>query len=117
MSRSLKIRREYIDEIKLALKKNGYATQKALAKELNFALATVSNFLTGKPVDFANFVQICDKISLNWQNVADLEEKIIINHEKVELEVAKTEPKQDWGEAADVAFFCGRKEELGELEE
>jgi predicted DNA-binding transcriptional regulator len=117
MSRSLKIRREYIDEIKLALKKNGYATQKALAKELNFALATVSNFLTGKPIDFANFVQICDKICLNWQNIAALEEKIIVNDEKVGLDATKTKPKQDWGEAADVAFFCGRKEELGELEE
>jgi DNA-binding Xre family transcriptional regulator len=116
MSRSLKIRREYIDEIKLALKQNGYVTQKALAKELNFALATVSNFVTGKAVDFATFVQICDKLQINWQNIADLEEKSATVDEKSRSIVPETETRQDWGEAADVAFFCGRKEELNELE-
>jgi predicted DNA-binding transcriptional regulator len=117
MSRSLKIRREYIEEIKLALKQNGYVTQKALAKELNFALATVSNFVTGKPVDFATFVQICDKIQINWQKIADLEEKTASVDDRGKLEATETKAKQDWGEAADVAFFCGRKEELGELEQ
>jgi transcriptional regulator with XRE-family HTH domain len=116
MSRSLKIRREYIDEIKLALKQNGYVTQKALAKELNFALATVSNFVTGKPVDFATFIQICDKLQVNWQNIADLEERIVATKDKIKLDTTETQTKQDWGEAADVSFFCGRKEELNELE-
>ncbi|MBW4486137.1 MAG: hypothetical protein KME14_26750 [Tildeniella torsiva UHER 1998/13D] len=35
------------------------------------SLATVSNFLTGKPVDRAIFLELCEKLSLNSSDIAD----------------------------------------------
>jgi DNA-binding Xre family transcriptional regulator len=67
MARSLKIAPENIDRVKLAIKQHGFRSQRALAEDLGLALATVSNFLTGKAVDFATFTDICDQIALDWQ--------------------------------------------------
>jgi hypothetical protein len=44
-----------------------------LAEEAEFALATVSNFLTGKPVDFATFEELCRRLALDWQDIAQLD--------------------------------------------
>ncbi|MEP0919770.1 hypothetical protein NC981_23370 [Leptolyngbya sp. DQ-M1] len=33
----------------------------------------MSNFLTGKPVDRAVFVDLCDHLSLEWQDIAEIE--------------------------------------------
>lgn len=44
-----------------------------LAEEAEFALATVSNFLTGKPVDFATFEELCRCLTLDWQDIANLD--------------------------------------------
>jgi hypothetical protein len=48
------------------------------AKELwlrmqGLSLATVSNFLTGKPVDHASFVELCDRLALNCEEIAQLD--------------------------------------------
>ncbi|WP_017302018.1 adenylate/guanylate cyclase domain-containing protein [Nodosilinea nodulosa] len=40
------------------------------------SLATVSNFLTGKPVDRAIFLELCEKLSLNSSDIADLNSDI-----------------------------------------
>ena len=60
MSGSLKIRSECIENTKLALKRNGFHSQRALAEAADFSLATVGNFLRGKSVDVAAFVQLSD---------------------------------------------------------
>ncbi|WP_293107713.1 hypothetical protein [Moorena sp. SIOASIH] len=39
MSRSLRVHPEYIDQVKLALKRNGYPRQKDLAEELELGLS------------------------------------------------------------------------------
>ena len=55
MSRSLKVRRDCIEKVKLAVRRNGFPSQRSLSEEVGLALATVSNFLIGKPVDHATF--------------------------------------------------------------
>ena len=72
MARSLKASQKGIAIVKQAVKRNGYARQKDLAEELALALATVSNLLNGKPVDILNFQQICEKLGLDWREIADL---------------------------------------------
>ena len=72
MSRSLKVHSDCIKQAKLALQRNGFHSQRALAEDLGLALSTVSRFLIGKTVDYATFVEICGKLGLEWQEIADL---------------------------------------------
>lgn len=37
--------------------------------------STVSNFLNGKPVDYANFIELCRVLAHEWRDIADLEDK------------------------------------------
>jgi AAA-like domain len=69
MSRSLTVRPEYIGMVKTKVKQL-FPRQKDLAEELWLSLATVSNFLNGKPVDHLNFLDICEKLGLSWQGIA-----------------------------------------------
>ncbi|MDJ0675672.1 MAG: AAA-like domain-containing protein [Calothrix sp. MO_167.B42] len=73
MARSVKVRTEFIPQVKAAVQRNGYARQKDLAEELNFSLATVSSFLNGKPVYYLNFIEICHKLALDHKEIADVE--------------------------------------------
>ncbi len=73
MSRSLRVRTECIDKVKLALRHNGFPSQRALSEEIGFALATVSNFLTGKPVDYGTFEELCRRLSLDWRDISALD--------------------------------------------
>jgi DNA-binding Xre family transcriptional regulator len=72
-SRSLKVKKGYTKKAKAAVRRNGYPRQKDLAEDLGFALATVNNFLNGKPVDNLNFKEICRKLALDWQEYAELD--------------------------------------------
>jgi transcriptional regulator with XRE-family HTH domain len=71
MTRSLKIRGDCIEHIKLSLRRNGIPNQKSLAIEVGLAVSTVSNFLNGKPVDYASFQAICDCLNLDFRETAD----------------------------------------------
>ncbi len=55
MGRSLKVSPGCIEQVKSALGRNGFSSQKALAEELGISLSTVKSFLAGKPVDYINF--------------------------------------------------------------
>jgi len=44
-------------------------TQKALADELEVTRQPIGKFFTGKPVDRNLFVQICDRLDLEWEEV------------------------------------------------
>jgi hypothetical protein len=70
MPRSLKVQKECIDKVKLALRNNGFPSQRSLSEDVGFALATVSNFLTGKPVDYGTFEELCRRLSLDWREIA-----------------------------------------------
>jgi predicted NACHT family NTPase/transcriptional regulator with XRE-family HTH domain len=72
MLRSLRVAPEPIQQVKLALKRKGFPSQQALATEMGMARATISNFLNGKPVDFTTFVEICERLGLDWQEIAHI---------------------------------------------
>lgn len=72
MSRSLRVRQDCLETVKLALRRNGFRSQSFLAEDVGYALATVSKFLTGKPVDFTTFDELCRKLGLEWKDVANL---------------------------------------------
>src|SRR4028118_1340262 len=71
MARSLRIKPKLINSVKSALPRNGFQRQRDLAEDLQLSLATVSNFLNGRPVDYLNFYEICQKLGLDLQEIAD----------------------------------------------
>lgn len=71
MNKSLKIRAEYITQVKLAVWRNGFPRQIDLAEELSLSLATISNYLNAKPVYVLNFYEISEKLNLDWKEIAD----------------------------------------------
>ncbi|MBW4599867.1 MAG: hypothetical protein KME29_09680 [Calothrix sp. FI2-JRJ7] len=73
MPRSLKVRRDCIEKVKLAVRRNGFPSQRILSEEVGLALATVSSFLTGKAVDHATFEELCQRLALDWREIADLD--------------------------------------------
>jgi DNA-binding Xre family transcriptional regulator len=76
MPRSLRVQQGCIDKVKLALSRNGFPSQRSLAEDVGFALATVSNFLTGKPVDYTTFEEICRKLELDWREISTLDSAV-----------------------------------------
>ncbi len=72
MPRSVKVRVEFISQVKSALPRSGYIRQTDLAEYLQVSQSTISSFLNGKPVDYLNFREICRALNLEWQDIADL---------------------------------------------
>lgn len=70
MARSLRVAPEYIERVKLALGRNGYPSHQSLATHMQLSLSTVKNFLTGKPVDYLDFVELSQKLGLDWREIA-----------------------------------------------
>ena len=117
MSRSLKVRSDCIQQAKLALKRNGFGSQRAFAEELGLALSTLSRFLTGKTLDYATFVEICGKLAIDWQEISDWGDRVLSQCVDVESSLFIANRHQDWGEAPDVSVFYGRSDELTTLEQ
>jgi len=59
--------------VKSSLLRNGFPSQKVLAEHLGIAQSTVSHFLNGKPVDYVNFVEICQVLAQDWRELAELD--------------------------------------------
>jgi transcriptional regulator with XRE-family HTH domain len=74
MPRSLRVHPEYINQVKSAVKRNGYPRQRDLAEDLKISLATVNNFLNGKAVDYLNFIEICQRLVQEWQMIAEFDD-------------------------------------------
>lgn len=112
MSRSLRVRQEWIERIKTSVKYR-FGSQRALAEDTSLALATVSNFLNGKGVDRASFFEICQRLELDWEAVADL------GAPKTDFGlVPVTQPgttRIDWGDAIELTSFYGRVAEVATL--
>lgn len=119
MSRSLSIHSDCIDRTKVALKRSGFHSQRSLAEHVGFSLSTVSNFLRGKPVDFATFVELCEQVNLDWQAVADLGDPVQKSFSQYPSSPSQSPTTrasyQDWGEAIDVSRFYGRSVDLNRL--
>ncbi|MEM1256706.1 MAG: adenylate/guanylate cyclase domain-containing protein [Cyanobacteria bacterium P01_H01_bin.21] len=73
MPRSLRLHRAYINDAKSAVRRR-FSSQRALAENAEVALATVNNFLNGKPVDRAIFLDLCERLGLDPDKVTDLEQ-------------------------------------------
>ncbi|KZL48915.1 hypothetical protein A2T98_15590 [Nodularia spumigena CENA596] len=111
MSRSLKIRHDCIDQVKVAVTRNGYPNQRSLAHDTGLALATVSNFLTGKPVGHATFEELCSRLNLDWREISrpDPAPTDLINN------TDKYAKKHRWNAGIDVSLFHGHLQELTQL--
>ena len=89
MSRSLRVRADLVPQVELAVKRNGFPRKKDLAEALEMAESTVRNFRKGKPVDHAIFVEICQKLNLEWRDFADLGEITEPHRESEEAVIAR----------------------------
>ena len=115
MPRSLKVRQDCIGIVKLAVRRNSFLSQQALAEDLGLARSTVVNFLTGKPVDRAIFEEICQKLSLNCGEIAEfnLETPLVLGEE------TQMESRRNYGdleEVDDVSSFQNSREKPIEVE-
>jgi len=81
MSRSIRVALEHIQRVKMALRRHGFPSQNALAQELGISRSITSKFFAGKPVDYSYFVEISDRLGLDWQAIAYIEEASAIKVE------------------------------------
>ena len=134
MPRSIKVHSGYVSTIRIALKRNGFQTQRALAERAGYSLATVKKFLGGKPVDFATFTELCETLNVDWESIADLGNSApdrtatSASEHQPDLQLAQPDASsaeasplkkraQDWGAAVDVSIFYGREQSLDLLRE
>ncbi|BBD58796.1 hypothetical protein NIES2109_15750 [Nostoc sp. HK-01] len=110
MARSLRVPPEYINKVKSALQRNGYPSLQKFSEDVDPSLSTVKNFFGGKPIDYENFRVICEKLGLDWQDIADKQ--------------PETQPKSTNKEASPFItgapitqprYFFGREKELKRL--
>ncbi|MEH1945108.1 MAG: NACHT domain-containing NTPase [Nostoc sp.] len=79
--RSLSCSPEGIQKAKRALIRYSL-TQKALAENLEVTRQPIGKFFTGKPVDRNLFVQICDRLDLEWEEVvAEAASEVEVNQD------------------------------------
>lgn len=76
MGRSLKLSPGCIEQVKSAVGRNGFPSQKALAEELEISLSTVKSFLAGKPVDHSYFLEISERLGYEWRKIVHIDETI-----------------------------------------
>jgi hypothetical protein len=70
--RSLKLRTEYIAEVKFALWRKGFPRQVDFAEDIYMSLSTVSKYLNGKSVAILNFIEISERLGFeDWKEIAD----------------------------------------------
>lgn len=73
MSRSLKVASNQTEQVKLAYRRSSFPSQQALATELGKSADTIRKFFNGKPIDRLNFIEICEKLGLQWEVVSRLD--------------------------------------------
>jgi hypothetical protein len=114
MPRSLRITDNQIEKAKLAVRKNGFHSQRILAEEAGFSLATVSNFLTGKPVDYSTFIELCSHLCLDWKEIAELslETFPLRLEDPIEGKEAAIQPQMDWQQEIKDMLLCTTTQEL-----
>ncbi|MBD2267196.1 AAA family ATPase [Anabaena sp. FACHB-1391] len=102
----------------MALGVNGYPSQRSLAYDTGLSLSTISNFLTGKPVSYTSFEELCRKLNLDWQEITTSVQ--VISTTPVYAQIRKKKPNAnqflDWGTAIDISEFYGYSQELTQLQ-
>jgi predicted NACHT family NTPase len=81
MPRSIRLAPECIPQVKLALRRHGFPSHKAFAVELGRSRSTIDNFFKGVQIDYINFVEISERLGLDWQAIAYIEEQPLIKIE------------------------------------
>jgi hypothetical protein len=71
----IKVAPECIPLVKKALKCHGFPSQNSLALDLGISRSTLTRFFTSKPVAYLNFVEISERLGLDWQAIAYIEEE------------------------------------------
>ncbi len=69
MGRSLKASEGGIEQALTALTGKGWRRED-LKEQVGVSRSTVMNFFSGKPIDSSNFVNICQVLGLDWQEIA-----------------------------------------------
>ena len=110
MSRSLRVASKHIIAVNSALKLNGYPSQKKFAEHIGPSLSTVKKFLKGESVDFENFIEICEELSLEWKDLVDLQES-----EATTATLDDSSPFITGTPVIQACHFFGRKKELKRL--
>ncbi len=92
-SRSLKVSVQQIPRVKSALKRNSFKSQQAFATELGVSRDTVRKFLNGYNIDRNYFIDFCDILGLNWQEITDKSKEIdnpadFVGREKALIDLA-----------------------------
>lgn len=77
MATSFFVHPNYLQEVNSAWQRKSSERESDLARELgqSLHLVIVNLFLKGEPVNRVNFIEICQFLELNWQEVAGLEEQ------------------------------------------
>ena len=81
VKRSLNASKSGIKTAETALTDMGL-TQQLLANALDISRQPVSKFFNGKPVARDYFVRICEKLKLEWQSIAVIDEEIPVDKNK-----------------------------------
>uniref|UniRef100_A0ACD5GUU2 NACHT C-terminal helical domain 2-containing protein n=1 Tax=Desertifilum tharense IPPAS B-1220 TaxID=1781255 RepID=A0ACD5GUU2_9CYAN len=85
---------------------NKAQSREDLAKEVQLSRSTVMKFFSGKPVDYPNFVNICQALDLDWQEIAIGEEKVHNNSaENLAIEAIIQQARLDC--QAQIQYQCG----------
>ncbi|MDB9495108.1 hypothetical protein PN441_16100 [Spirulina major CS-329] len=69
MGRSLCVASSHIARAKQALKSSPYSSQQALATECGLGRDTARKFFNGEPIDRNNFIEFCERLNLDWQEI------------------------------------------------
>ncbi len=87
-TRSIKVAPDHLERVRVALRRHGFPSQKALALELGISRSTTDKFFTGKPIDFSYFVEISERLGLDWQAIAYIEQE-----PPIEVQLSSMEPQ------------------------
>jgi GAF domain. len=77
MPKSLSVHPKYVQEVNLVWKRKSDGREQEIAGQLGQSLCLVINnlFLKGEAVNRTNFIEICQFLGLNWQEMAGLDEQ------------------------------------------
>jgi uncharacterized protein YjbI with pentapeptide repeats/DNA-binding Xre family transcriptional regulator len=112
MSRSIRVRPDLVLRVRSAVKHNGFLRQKDLVEEVGLASSTVRNFLNGKLVDYATFVELCQRLNLEWRDFADLGEITELYQESKEPVIARYSTSETEKTTPDTLDLAEREEAI-----
>jgi len=64
-----KIAPEHMHKLRQVLKRHGFPSQNSLAVSLGLSRSTVTNFFNGKRIAHINFVEISERLGLDWEEI------------------------------------------------